>query len=135
MLVLIILLCLGCVSLIGWGFTGPNRSLRFASLMGATMAGFVVPQVIGLNNAQVLPEGALEMFVIVAVTCMVCALAGDIWGYNRPGRGLRRLADYDERRVTEAALILMGVTLLATYFSQVVYAEEIKRRTTTAGGM
>ncbi|HEY1381121.1 MAG TPA: hypothetical protein VGF55_30255, partial [Gemmataceae bacterium] len=132
---LFIVLCLACVALVGWGFTGPNRSLRFASLMGASIAGFILPQVYGLNKARAVPEGAMEMFIVVALTCMVCAFAGDAWGYRHPGGGLRRMAVYDERRVTEAALLLMCVTAFVTYLSQVVFAEEIARRTNTQGGM
>jgi hypothetical protein len=135
MVVLIVVMCLTCVALVAWGFTGFNRSLRFASLMGASMAGFAVPQVIGLEHAKVLQDGALEMFIGMAVLCMVCALAGDLWGYGHPGSSPRRLADYDERRVLEAALILNGVALVVSFLIQTMFGEEITRRSADAGGM
>jgi hypothetical protein len=123
------------VALVAWGFTGSNRSLRLASLMGASMAGFAVPQVVGLNNALVLQDGALEMFIIMAVLCMACALAGDLWGFAHPGSNLRRLGDYDERRVIEAALILNGIALVASSMIQMMFSEDIMRRSADAGGM
>ena len=70
MLLLLILFCLSCVGLVGWGFTGWNRCLRFASLMGASMAGFVLPQVIGeYNSGRILHtfDGGLEMFMIMCL--------------------------------------------------------------------
>jgi hypothetical protein len=131
---LITLLCLACVTLVAWGFTGRNRCLRFSSLMGASVAGFIVPQVIGLNNAQILPEGALEMFAIMAVLCMVAAFVGDQWGYQHPGSNLRLLGDFDERRVIEAALILNSVAIIAATLIYVMYGEEIARRSQLEGG-
>jgi hypothetical protein len=137
MLLLLILLCLSCVALIGWGFTGPNRCLRFASLIGASVAGFILPQVFGAFNSGRLHnfDGGLEMFVLMAVLCMAMALAGDLWGYNRSHGKLRRLADYDWRRVTEAALILNAVAIFAALMNVVVFNEEIARRTHFVGGM
>src|SRR4051812_38856623 len=137
MIILIVALCLVCVAVIAWGFTGVNRSLRFGCLFAMSTAGFIVPQVIGLNNQgeKVLPEGALEMFTVMAISCMVCAMMGDLWGYRHPGGNVRRMADYDERRVTEAALIMVSFTLLVSFLSQVMYADEIQRRTTFEGGM
>src|SRR5262249_4916466 len=55
-------------------------------------------------------------------------------GYRHPGGPIRPMAGYEERRVTEAAMIMMCLTLLTTYVSQVLYADEIRRRTTTVGG-
>jgi oligosaccharide repeat unit polymerase len=137
MLLLLILLCLACVALVGWGFTGPNRCLRFPSLFGASAAGFLVPQVIGAFNSDRMHnlDGGLEMFVIMALLCMLAVVAGDLLGYRKPGGRLYRLADYDWRRITEAALILNIVAILAGFFSQVVFAEEIAKRTTLVGGM
>jgi hypothetical protein len=137
MLLLLILLCLACVALVGWGFTGPNRCLRYASLLGASMAGFVVPQVIGAYNSGRLHDldGALEMFTVMALLCMFAAVLGDFLGYRQPGRRIYRLDAYDWRRVTEAALIFNVVAILAAVFSQFVFAEEIGKRTSMVGGM
>jgi hypothetical protein len=128
MLLLITSLCFVCLALIVWGFTGPNRSLRFASLFGASMAGFALPQVIGESNAGVVPPGILQMFIGMSLLCMVAALVGDLFGYKHAGRGRRTIADYDERRVTEAALFLTLVAIVASMLIQVAYGEEIAQR-------
>jgi hypothetical protein len=134
MIVLIVILCVTCVALLAWGFTGFNRSLRFASLLGASMAGFAVPQVIGLSNNPVLPDGALEMFVLMAVLCMVCAVIGDLWGFAHPGSPPRRIGEYDERRVNEAALIFTVVAIAVSTMIMAMFAEEIARRAMAPGG-
>src|SRR5947209_5748052 len=134
MLLLITSLCFVCLALIAWGFTGPNRSLRYASLFGASVAGFAVPQVVGENNAGVVPAGVLQMFIGMCLLCMVCALLGDVLGYQHPGRRRRTLADYDERRVTEAALFLTIFAIVASMFSQVAYGEEVAQRANNPGG-
>jgi hypothetical protein len=135
MFILITALCAVCVGLIAWGFTGPNRSLRFASLMGASMAGFAVPQVIGESNARVLTEPVLAMFVLMTILCMGCAFAGDLLGYRRRGKRIYPLGDYDDRRVMEAALILNCVAFLASIWIQLAFREEIERARLTPGGM
>ncbi len=137
MLLLLILLCLACVALVGWGFTGPNHCLRFASLLGASVAGFILPQVFGEFNTGRLSnfDGGLEMLVIMTLLCMAAALVGDIWGYHRSGKRLRPLAAYDWRRVTEAALILNIIAILAGLMSSVIFREEIAQRTRYLGGM
>src|SRR4051794_2633974 len=118
MILLITALCLTCVILIAWGFTGFNRCLRFASLFAMSMAGFAIPQVVGLYNNKTLPDGALEMFVIMATLCLVCALAGDAWGHAHPGTRLRQIGDYDARRVIEATLILNVFALVTAMILQ-----------------
>src|SRR5207302_10371923 len=114
---------------------GPNRSLRFACLLGASMAGFAVPQVIGETSAGVVPTAILGSFILLAILCMACAFAGDLWGMRRPGKWLRPFADYDERRVMEAALILNSIAVVASIMIQVAFSEEIARRSHNPGGM
>ena len=137
MLLLLILLCLACVALVGWGFTGPNRCLRYPSLFGASVAGFILPQVIGAYSSDRLHniDGALEMFVIMTLLCMGAVVVGDMLGYRRAGKKLYSLGNYDWRRITEAALILNGVAILAGLMSQLVFADEIRKQTTIVGGM
>jgi oligosaccharide repeat unit polymerase len=138
LLLLLVVLGVACVFLVAWGFTGPNRCLRFASLFGGSMAGFVVPQVIGLYNdpdKNYALDGSLQMFITMALLCMIAAVVGDFWGYRRSGRRIRSLADYDWRRIMEAALILNIIAFLAGVVSQVLYGEEIARRTSMVGGM
>jgi oligosaccharide repeat unit polymerase len=138
MLLLLILLSLSCVFLIGWGFTGPNRSLRFASLLGATVAGFVVPQVIGLHNSGAMHNsaGALEMFAVMTFLCMASAFAGDLLGYRRSQSSrLRPLEHYDWRKITEAALFLNIIAFVAGTYVQLIYYDDIVRGTTQSGGM
>jgi hypothetical protein len=138
LLLLLILLCLSCVGLVGWGFTGPNRCLRFCSLMGASMTGFIVPQVIGQFNSSdktLTIDGSLQMFVIMAILCMVAAVAGDYWGYHRSGARLRRLGDYNWRRLMDAALMLNAVAIMAAFVGQVMMPDEIASRTRFQGGM
>jgi hypothetical protein len=106
--------------------------------MGASVAGFIIPGVLGLNNAGTLHNmpGALEMFVIMALLCMAAALAGDVWGYRVALKSrIRSLSDYDWRRILEAALILNSIAFLASMMSQFIFQEEIAKRTTIAGGM
>jgi hypothetical protein len=128
-------LCFVCLALIVYGFTGSNRSLRFATLLGASVTGFIVPEVFGEYNAGVVPLETLKMYIGMTVLCMVCAALGDWWGYVRPGGRLRTMAQYDERRVLEAALILNLFALIASMLIQVAYGEEIARQALNPGRM
>ena len=135
---LLIILCLSCVALVGWGFSGPNRALRFPTLMALSVAGFILPQVIGaFNNVDSSPayQEGLGMFILTAVMCMAAAWAGEQIGFSRPGKRLTRLADYDPRRVLEAALILNLISVGTGLLARFVFSDQIAAHTTIEGGM
>jgi hypothetical protein len=124
--------------MIGWGFTGPNRSLRYPTLMGLSVSGFVLPQVVGAFNnvdSNTAYQEGLWMFILMAVLCMAAAWAGEQFGFRRPGKRLTRLADFDPRRILEAALILNFISVGTVLLARFVFSDEIAAHTTTEGGM
>jgi hypothetical protein len=87
--------------------TGP---LRYPFLAALVVAGWFIPQAIGLTHDVLLPEGGYALTMFYASACLVAVFLGDVLA-KRPASVA--VVAYDERRLLIGAAVLSAVGLLA----------------------
>lgn len=92
--------------------------LRYPFLAAVVVAGWFIPQAVGLVHDQFLPEGGFALTMTYVSICLVAVFLGDRLT-ARP-RGIA-VEEYDERRLLIGAAVLSVVGLAA--FSQVYRME------------
>lgn len=96
-----------CLGLIGWGMLKPGRVCEFPFLMGATFAGFVLPQAVGLTwgqgHAPAGSDAALVMCILCAGMCYVGWAISDA-----PMAALRWEFDTDRLLIAGSGLSAIG---------------------------
>lgn len=131
-----------CLATVCWSVLTRDGIYRTPFLMGATVSGFILPQIIGLLD-QPLPEGALDMYLIMAMLCMVCGLIGDrlpskplpLWNWDLDERKLVwvaggltavggifqiALGDATEGEFSAADLAVSGLPVALLFFARVL---------------
>lgn len=133
MSILLWLLILICIIITGWAFLNWNRPYRFTFFFILSFAGFALPQLIGLSNesgsvfAGTLPEGALDMLIFVAITCVLACFLGDLRASGRPQRApILGDEDYDVDRLVRVAVFLtVGSIVVHQIGMNMISQEEI----------
>jgi hypothetical protein len=96
-----------CVFLLGWGMSKPGRICEFPFLAGATFAGFVLPQAVGLTweGEASLPglDEALGMSILCALMCYLGYVISDT-----PASALNWQFDNERLLVVSAVLSAIG---------------------------
>jgi hypothetical protein len=96
-----------CALMLLQGMTRRGAIYQFPFLAGAVFAGYILPQLVGLSHDRVLPAGALETTLVMALlSAAMCWLGAAV-----PHRPLRAFNwNYDDRRllIVSAALSLAG---------------------------
>ncbi len=136
------MLCALCLAIICWSVLTRDGIYRTPFLMAATVSGFILPQIVGLLD-QPLPEGALDMFLIMAVLSIVCSLIGDrlpstslsLWNWDLDERKLLwsaggltivggafqiALGDATEGEFSAADLAVSGLPVALLFFARVL---------------
>lgn len=100
-----------CGLLLLQGLIGRRGAIyEYPFLSGATFAGFVLPQLIGLAHDRFLPPGALESTLIMAILCIsMCWLGARMADRSASGSAWH----FDEKRLLIASAIL---SLCGAYF-------------------
>ena len=100
-----------CGLLLLQGIIGHRGAIyEYPFLSGATFAGFVLPQLIGLGHDRFLPPGALESTLIMAILCAAMCWLGAAMA-DRPVSASAR--GFDEKRLLIASGLL---SLCGAYF-------------------
>ena len=107
-------------AMIFWGFIGGPRIYRYSVFSAAVFAGFAIPQLIGLSNdsgigwRRYLPEGALDLTVMMSILCLLFLWIGDMMGGRGPGNmRIVPLTEYNPARLLQFgfALMILGNTI------------------------
>ena len=101
------LLTLVCCGLLLWGTVRRERIYEFPFLAGAVVAGWILPQAIGLIGDPFLPADGLEMALVMTILCAGMCYLGYVW--KAPGPFWPQW-DFDMGRLEKgaAALTLFG---------------------------
>jgi hypothetical protein len=106
--------------------TGP---LRYPFLASLVVAGWFIPQAIGLTNDVLLPEGGYTLTMYYASACLVAVFLGDVLA-KQPASVT--VVAYDEKRLLVGAAVLSAVGLLA--FSMIFRVDrEVNEQGLTTG--
>ena len=90
--------------------------LKFPFLAAAVVAGWFIPQAIGLAGDARLPEGGYDLTMIYASMAMIAIVVGERWTGRAP---LTTTWGYNENRLAIGALILSVIGAVA--FSQILH--------------
>lgn len=119
------------IAMIVWGFINPARVYRYPVFAAAVFAGFAIPQLIGLSNEggigwrQYLPEGSLDLLIVMSTLCLAALWIGDNLGVTHPGVApIRLLAEYDQTRLLQFGFALMFVGNLIYQIAISSYSKE-----------
>ena len=92
--------------IMGWGMLHRERIIQFPFLAAAVVFGWLFPQLWGLAERPLLPEGGLEMTIVMAILCLGAAWLG--YEYNR--RPARLFSwDFSRRRLMASAIMMSGL--------------------------
>ena len=100
--------------------------LRFPFLAAAAMAGWFIPQAIGLSENKSLPEGGFALTMLVAILSLGAIVLGERAVQGRPRATVQ---EYDVRTLLFASVILSAIGICAEYLilHQHLDASEINR--------
>ena len=114
--ILLWLLILLNTAIVVWGFIDSRRIYRFPVFAAAVFTGFAIPQLIGLSNEagigwrQYLPEGALDMTIVMGILCLVALWLGENFGVSHPGTAfVHPLQEYSQTKILQFGFALMLV--------------------------
>ncbi|MBX7102698.1 MAG: hypothetical protein K1X57_01360 [Gemmataceae bacterium] len=124
----ILLIILSCVlvAIFGWAALNPSWIYRFTTMFAAAFAGFALPQLIGLSNetsvlaTNVLPEGSLDIVILVSILCLFAVILGDIRGVNHPGN--KPIVGYDQYDPIRLIRVAVGLTVSGFIIFQIGYS-------------
>lgn len=103
---LLILLGALCAFLLGWGLWKPGRMCAFPFLAGATFAGFVLPQAIGITVGEGHPARGTNDALLMSILCAGMCYVGWIIS-DAPAESLHW--DLDADRLLGAGAVLSGI--------------------------
>jgi hypothetical protein len=126
---LLLMLIAVIAALCAWGFAKPERVYQYPFLAGVVMAGWLLPQAIGLLGYPGLPDGGYETAMMVAILCTIALHLG----YTRQVAPVRALRwKFDPQRLLFGALFL---SLFGTLFTLLLddLPEEMLQQTQWSG--
>lgn len=126
--VLLWLLILVVIAMVGFCVIDSRRLYQFTFFFASSFIGFALPQIIGLSNETgtrflgVIPEGAIDMLILVSILCLIAVLLGDLRATHHNGRmPIVPLAEYDVVRLVRVCFGLTAgsifVMQLSTFFT------------------
>lgn len=104
---LILYLLFVCIGLFAWGMKQPGRMYEFPFLAGVVFSGFVLPQVIGLNNSGRLPPEVLDKVIIMSLLCILACWVGYV-ANQKPLRIMSWKFSLQRLLVVSTVLSLLG---------------------------
>lgn len=108
--ILIIILSAECLAVLIWGLQKRERLIQYPFLAAAVFAGWILPQVIGLNHQQTVSGDSLDKATLMAILCLAAIWIGYRWA--TPVQMLQW--QFDRGRLI---LVSIGLCLIGAYFA------------------
>ena len=96
-----------CVFLLGWGMLKPGRVCEFPFLAGATFAGSILPQAVGLTYSELGSPAGIDSALLMSILCAGSCYLGYVVSHT-PMSALRWEFDTNRLLVVSALLSAIG---------------------------